>query len=88
LETGGEHWRQALGNAGFSVTRAEADFDRGRFLYCGIGGGGVRSADFYGESIISPAYAKSLWSPGFEVVDYVSEDHRGPQALIIAKKSG
>jgi 2-polyprenyl-3-methyl-5-hydroxy-6-metoxy-1,4-benzoquinol methylase len=85
-ETGWEGWRLALGQAGFSVPRAESDFDSGKFLYCGIGGGGVRSADFYGEAIIGPDYVRKTWTPELKLIDYVAEDSRGPQALIVLRK--
>ncbi|MBV8847738.1 MAG: class I SAM-dependent methyltransferase [Bryobacterales bacterium] len=87
LETGGEVWRRVLSDIDFSIPKALADFDAGRFIWVGTGGGGVLSNDFFGQAIISPAYVKSAWTDTFELVDYVSEDHRGPQALIVAKKS-
>src|SRR5262249_27353189 len=79
-------WRHALVNAGFSTTKAEADFETGRFLFCAIGGGGIRRSDFYGEAIISPAYVRRAWTPMLEFIDYVGDDNRGPQALIVARK--
>ena len=86
METGWEGWRQALEQAGFSVPKAESDFDNGMFLYCAIGGGGVLSRDFYGEAIISPAYVRKAWVPVLDFVDYVAEDTRGPQAVIVMRK--
>jgi SAM-dependent methyltransferase len=91
MEPGEEQWREqwqtALRDVGFSVARAEAEFDSGGFLYCGIGGGGVLSSDFYGEAIISPAYIRKAWPQDLDLIDY--EDHGdGPQAVIVAQKRG
>lgn len=86
MASGGKHWEEALEAAGFSGRKFRSDFEVGKFLYCGIGGGGVRSADYYGEAIISPAYVRRAWAPQFELHDYVSADDRGPQAIIVAKR--
>jgi SAM-dependent methyltransferase len=86
VQAGSEEWRQALEQAGFSTPKAESDFDNGRFLYCGIGGGGVRSRDFYGEAVVSPVYVQKAWAPLLDFVDYVAEDNRGPQAVIVMRK--
>ena len=86
MQSGGAHWKAALEAAGFSRRRFHSDFDSGKFLYCGIGGGGVRSADYYGEAIIPPGYVRHSWAPELQLYDYVSEDNRGPQAFIVAKR--
>jgi SAM-dependent methyltransferase len=86
MQSGGAHWEAALRAAGFSVSQSRSNFDAGKFLYCGIGGGGVRSADYYGEAIVPPDYVRRSWAPGLQLYDYVSEDNRGPQAFIVARK--
>ena len=76
-------WEQALKN--FDFAEKKKAFATGEFLYCPIGGGGVRSADFYGEAIIPPAYAKRVWAPEFEIVEYLDDPFERPQALLVAQ---
>jgi 2-polyprenyl-3-methyl-5-hydroxy-6-metoxy-1,4-benzoquinol methylase len=84
MQSGGVHWQAALETAGFSGPKFRSDFEAGKFLYCGIGGGGVRTADYYGEAIIPPGYVLRSWAPEFQLHDYVSHDKRGSQAVIVA----
>jgi hypothetical protein len=84
MGSGGAQWQAALRTAGFSGPKFRLDFEAGEFLYCGIGGGGVRTADYYGEAIIPPGYVLRSWAPEFQLHDYVSHDKRGPQAIIVA----
>jgi len=86
MQSGGVHWQEALRMSGFSGPKFRSNFEAGTFLYCGIGGGGVRTADYYGEAIIPPRYVLRSWAPEFQLRAYVSEDKRGPQAIIVAIK--
>ena len=87
-QSGSGSWRNLLQAAGFSASQFRADFEAGKFLYCATGGGKpVLSADFYGEAIIPPAHVLRSWPSEFQLYDYVSEDLRGPQAIIVVRKS-
>jgi SAM-dependent methyltransferase len=83
IPTTGDHWRKALPD--FDLHQKKQDFQEGKFLFCPIGGAGVRTPDFYGEAIISPGYARRSWAPGLQLIDYVDE-LRQPQALLVAQK--
>jgi 2-polyprenyl-3-methyl-5-hydroxy-6-metoxy-1,4-benzoquinol methylase len=83
---GGPHWARLLDARGFSADGAAQDFREGRFLYCAVGGGGVRRSEFYGEAIVSPAFARRAWRPWFEDIQYVSQDTAGPQAILVARR--
>jgi len=85
LRQRGDHWATLL--SGFELGKAEEQFRSGGFLFCGTGGGGVRSADFYGEAIISPGHVQRAWSPDLQLVAYLDDPVRRPQALIVARKS-
>jgi SAM-dependent methyltransferase len=82
----GDHWLKALPD--FDLAQKRRDFQAGRFLYCGIGGSGVRTPDFYGEAIIPPEYARRAWAPGLKLIDYLDDPVRRPQALLAAQKPG
>lgn len=87
-QSGKGGWRNILRAADFSASRFRADFEAGKFLYCATGGGkAVLSADFYGEAIIPPVYVLRSWPSEFQLYDYVSENMRGPQAIIVVRKS-
>jgi SAM-dependent methyltransferase len=75
-----------LKRVNFDIDRFQAGFDSGQFLYCPTGGGGIRSDDFYGEAIISPAYARENWAAQFRIVDYLSYPQSHPQALIVCQR--
>jgi 2-polyprenyl-3-methyl-5-hydroxy-6-metoxy-1,4-benzoquinol methylase len=83
--TGGDHWREALASVRFDSKNAGTKFEQGYFLYCPIGGGGIRESSFYGEAIVSPYYVDERWD-GFARIAYVDAAARGPQALIVAKR--
>ena len=81
-------WKEFLGKVEFDRDRWQAGYDSGRFLFCPTGGGGVRSAEFYGEAIISPAYIRQFWSGHLELVEHLDDRANAPQALIVARKRG
>lgn len=80
----GDHWTNLL--TGFELKTAQEKFHSGGFLFCGTGGGGVRSSDFYGEAVVSPGFVQRAWRPGLELVAYVDDPVRRPQALVVARK--
>ena len=79
----GTHWASALPN--FDISEKKKGFSAGEFLYCPIGGGGVRTPDFYGEAIIPPSYAERAWAPHFRIVDYFDDPFQRPQAVLVAQ---
>jgi SAM-dependent methyltransferase len=80
-------WLQALRKSGFEVKKAVNDLKNGEFLYCPIGGGGIRDSTFYGEAIIGPKYIERRWAPFMNFVEYVGQPSKGPQALIVMQKA-
>jgi SAM-dependent methyltransferase len=80
-------WHQALSNSFLDTEAALADYDRGKFLYSGTGGGGPRDKSFYGEAIISPGYVKREWTKYLIFCDFADALTRLPQSLIVMQKS-
>jgi len=87
LKGGNQFWLQALRKSGFEVEKAQNDLKSGKFLYCPIGGGGIRESTFYGEAIIGPKYIERRWTPFMNFIEYVDQPSKGPQALIVMQKA-
>lgn len=88
LNSSNQHYAEALEKSGFEAKRAFEKLDKGEYLYCPIGGGGVRDNTFYGEAIMGPRYVEREWTHFLAFVDYVDDPSRGQQALIIMQKPG
>jgi hypothetical protein len=61
-------------------------YDRGEFLFAGVGVGQRLTGDFYGEALVSRTYAERAWSPRFELVDYISDSARCVQDVLVARR--
>jgi Methyltransferase domain len=62
---------------------AIADFDAGQPVYAGVGGGGVRSGDYYGWTALPIDYVTRVWGEaGFRVVEWVPANVLFPQAMV------
>jgi SAM-dependent methyltransferase len=80
-------WKENLRRIEFDINKFAAFYDSGeKFLYCPTGGGGIRSADFYGEAIVSPAYIRRAWAKEFELVEHRNDRDDAPQALIVCRR--
>lgn len=79
-------WHQALSKSFGNIEDAKKYYDAGGFLFEASGGGGVRTSDFYGDTLISPGYVQREWTRFFSIVDFVDDKNRLAQAMIVAKK--
>jgi len=86
MREGPPWWKAFLRKVEFDCERWQAGYDAGQFLFCPTGGGGVRSAEFYGEAIISPAYIRKFWSRHLDLVEHLDDRANAPQVLIVAQK--
>jgi hypothetical protein len=60
-----------------------AGFKRGEPTYAGIGGGGVRTGDFYGWAALPKSYVGRVWNAvGFDIVEWVPSGVLFPQAMV------
>jgi hypothetical protein len=69
------------------VHEAEQAFGRGEAVYAGVGGGGVRTGDFYGWTVSPVQYVERRWAAaGFDIVEWVRSDVLFPQAMVGLRK--
>ncbi len=65
---------------------ALARFDRGEYLYEGMGAGGVLDASFFGETCIPMGYVIKHWTQLFEFIGYVDDRQMCVQNVIMVRK--
>lgn len=88
-------WRTALDASAYEqgcgkdfgdLDTVMSKYIRGEYIYPeGRSGGGVRTSDFYGDTVISPKYIKQHWGKYFLTVDLFDDLHKMAQALIVLK---
>jgi hypothetical protein len=62
---------------------ARRQYDHGEPVYAGVGGGGVRSADFYGWAVVPREFMERTWgNGGFDIVEWVPSGTLFPQAMV------
>lgn len=65
------------------VLKAQGQYEDGRPVYAHVGGGGVRSADFYGWAVIPAQFIERTWGDaGFDVVEWVPSGTLFSQAMV------
>jgi hypothetical protein len=65
------------------VAAAQRNYDAGEIQYAGIGGGEVRTGDYYGWTAAPPKYIERVWgAAGFRVVEWIPSGTLFPQALV------
>lgn len=67
------------------LEKLSPDYEMGKFIYSPTGGGGALTDDFYGDTVIPPAYIKKHWSKYFTTIDLFDDPQRLAQALIVLK---
>lgn len=79
----------ALASCFADALEGERRYKRGEPVYAAMGGGGVRSADFYGWAVIPPEFIERAWTEaGFQVVEWVPAGTLFPQAMVgLVKRS-
>ena len=71
----------------FKDTReALARFDRGEYLYEGMGAGGVLDASFFGETCIPMGYVLEQWTKLFDFIGYIDDRRMCVQNVIVVRK--
>lgn len=65
------------------LDEARRNYGAGEPAYAGIGGGGVRTGDYYGWAAIPPQFVKRVWgNAGFDVVQWAASGILFPQAMV------
>jgi len=66
-------------------TAAKARYDRGEFVHSsdeGLGGGGPRNSEFYGETFIPEAYARRAYQPQFNLARFFAAPGSNKQSIM------
>lgn len=80
-----EEWLGTLREGFGDIAAAKRRLADGQFVHAPTGGGSGLAASFYGESVIPRSYVERAWTE-FELVDFVDDCRRLPQALIVLRK--
>lgn len=80
-------WALGTASAFPNTEDALARFDRGEFLYHGVGGGGVLDQSFFGETCIPQQYVRAQWTKWFAFVGFVDDRRVCIQNVIVVRKT-
>lgn len=61
-------------------------YEKGQFIYSPSGGGGVRTRDIYGWTVISPIFAKNNWCQHFAFIDLIDDSDICRQNILIMQR--
>lgn len=79
-------WFNCLANSFVDVEASFSDYDSGKFLFSATGGGPELHSSFYGETLIPKGYVEREWTKYLIFRDFVDDQNRLPQALIVMQK--
>jgi SAM-dependent methyltransferase len=80
-------WSAGTRLAFLDTTDALARYDRGEYLFEGLGAGDVLAASFFGETCIPLQYVLDHWTRSFEFVGYVDDRRLCLQNAIVVRKA-
>jgi hypothetical protein len=79
----GDPFSVALAGCLANSAEARRTYENGEPVFAAVGGGGVRSADFYGWAVAPPEFMASAWGAGgFDIVEWVPSGTLFPQAMV------
>ncbi len=84
-----EGYQKSLSGMFPDFEEAKARYDRGEFVHSsapGLGGGGPRNLDFYGESFIPEAFARQAYLPEFKLARFHFSPGRHQQPMMFFVK--
>jgi len=84
-------WHRLLAGMWQDTGRWLAGYDEGQFCYQPYPVDTHRWSydhgdSYYGEACIPEAYARDRWSPGFELLEFITDRDRCPQNVIVARR--
>jgi SAM-dependent methyltransferase len=80
------NWHRGLSQFAGNVPAYRDAYSKGEFVYLPTGGGDFRSADVYGDAVVSRNYVEHSWGGLFNIIDYIDEPARFWQAVLIAQR--
>jgi SAM-dependent methyltransferase len=81
-------WHQLLAQSFVDYDESVSRYDGGEFLYAETGGGPDLSAEFYGQAIVPRGYFERQWGRHFDVLDFIADPSRCPQAVAVLRRHG
>lgn len=81
-------WHQLLAESFVDYDDSVSRYDDGEFLYAGTGGGPDLPAEFYGQAVVPRGYFERQWGRHFDVLDFIADPARCPQAVAVLRRHG
>jgi glycosyltransferase involved in cell wall biosynthesis/2-polyprenyl-3-methyl-5-hydroxy-6-metoxy-1,4-benzoquinol methylase len=81
-------WHETLAKAFSDIEADKRRYDNGEAVYVPSGGGGVREGWFYGEAVIPHSFFVEHWPDELEIIDFIDDAQRCPQAVVVARRRG
>ena len=82
-------YHQTMSRIFIPTPKYKEDYDNGKFIYAGTGGGGVRDKSYYGEALIPRPYIESQFTKYLSLCEFVNSRTAPwalPQALFVMQK--
>jgi SAM-dependent methyltransferase len=81
-------WHERLAESFVDYDESVSRYDAGEFLYAGTSGGPDLPGEFYGQAVVPRAYFEHQWGRDFDVLDFIADPSRCPQALAVLRRRG
>jgi SAM-dependent methyltransferase len=78
-------WQEHQASSFVDYERSLGLYDQGSFLFSATGGAG-QEGTFYGEAVVPRAIFDEKWGGNFDLVDFVEDRARCPQAVAILRR--
>ncbi len=79
-------WHQLLAESFVDYHDSVSRYDAGEFLYADTGGGPDLPAEFYGQAVVPRGYFEQQWGRNFDVLDFIADLARCPQAVAVLRR--
>ena len=80
------YWHELLATSFEDVEDAHARYDRGEMVYAPNGGGPSLLPEYYGDAVVPAGYFQSEWGGDFDVIDFIADQSRFPQAVAVMRR--
>jgi SAM-dependent methyltransferase len=81
-------WHELLAESFVDYDDSLSRYDGGEFLYAGTGGGPTLPGEFYGQAVVPRGYFERQWGQHFELLDFIADAERCPQAVAVLRRRG
>lgn len=81
-----EAWLERVRRGFGDIRAAKERWSAGEFVHAATGGGEGLADSFYGETVIPRGYVEREWTGGLQLLDFIDDRRRLPQALIVLRR--